>query len=497
MALPIPAQGFGFDDLVDKARVLAESDFEAPDLVPDFLRELTPEQHRSIRYQSSHSLWREDNSRIQAMMIAPGSYYTHRVRLSVLDGGSEHPIEFERDAFSYPSDELKNRIPADLGYSGFSLTVPETGGGGREQILTFAGASYFRGAGQGQQLGLAARGIAIDTGLSSGEEFPLFTEFWLERPGPDANEIKVYALLDGESITGAYRFVVQPGETTKVQVTARIFLREEVELLGLAPLTSMFFYAENSARPMGQWRPEVHDSDGLLIHDRASKEWVWRPLVNPRKLQLSYHQVAHLGGFGLMQRDRLFHSYEDPEARYDRRPSAWVEPEGEWLSGHVVLVQLPSDAETNDNVVAFWAPAQAANPDEPRNLNYQLSFGPPSISGQRLGQAVPTFFGHSTDNDEQANAYRFVIDFEGEDLAALAPDAPVVSTVQGSQGSQVLEHFVQFIEAKAMWRLSILARPAPGKTLALRAFLSLDGEPVSETWIYEYGPGNGGRRQTD
>ncbi len=497
MLLPCLAMGFGLDDVAERARVLAQSDFEAPEPVPDFLRELTPEQHRAIRFDPARSLWHDDRSRFQVMMIPPGSYYSHAVRLNVVDGERQDPIPFRRDDFAYPDDELRNRIPADLGYAGFTLTDTKPASGERAAVLMFGGASYFRGAGRDQEFGLSGRGVAIDTGLASGEEFPTFTEFWLERPGPDAEAITIYALLEGESITGAYRFALRPGETSAVTVTARLFLRDAVEQLGLAPLTSMFFYAENAAKPMGQWRPEVHDSDGLLIHDRGSGEWLWRPLVNPGKLQLSYHQVAELGGFGLMQRDRVFQSYEDPEARYDRRPSAWVEPEGDWRAGHVVLVALPTEAETNDNIVAFWVSEQRAEPDQVRELSYRVSFGPPSIPGQRLGRAVPTFFGHSNGAGEQANALRFVVDFEGEELAALAPDAPVVSTVVGGEGTEVLEHFVQFIEPKAMWRLSILARPAPGKILALRAFLSLEGKPVSETWIYEYGAGNGSRRQSD
>ena len=497
MVLPRLVSGFGFDDVAEKARALAGSGFEAPEQVPDYLRELSPSQHRSIQFKPDSSLWRQSGSKFQVMMLAPGSFYAYPVRLNIIEGDREHPVPFRREDFTYPDDDLKNRIPADLGYAGFKLTYPLTDSDTRDQFLVFGGASYFRGLGQDQRLGLSARGIAINTGLASGEEFPSFTEFWLERPEPEADSMVVFALLDGASVTGAYRFVIRPGAATRVDVTARLFFREEIEQLGLAPLTSMFFFGENSLKPMGQWRPEVHDSDGLLVHDRDSGEWLWRPLLNPKNLKLSFHRVVRLEGFGLMQRDQHFGSYEDVEFRYDLRPSAWVTTEEEWGPGHVVLVELPTEAESNDNIVAFWKPDKDFSGGETLDFSYRISFGGPAIAGQKLGRAMSTFFGSSGVSGESPNGYRFVVDFESEKLADLPPDAAVVSNVSGGDGVEILEHFVQFVEPKDMWRLSILARPEPGKVLSLRAFLSLDDTPLTETWIYELGNGNNLMRRSE
>lgn len=362
----VPAQAFEFGDVVDKARTLAEGKYEPPPEVPGFLRDLNYRDYQAIRFNPEASLWREGLSLFRVMMVPPGNFYTHTVKLNEIDATGVRPISFDKTAYSFPDDFAK-RIPADLGHAGFKLTFPLGEGTEQNQFLVFAGASYFRGVGAGNRFGLSARGIALNTGLPSGEEFPSFIEFWLERPGGSSDRIRVYGLLNGPSVSGAYRFDIQPGPTTRIDVSAELFYRSEVDQPGLAPLTSMFYYGENTGRPVGEWRPQVHDSDGLLIHDAGNGEWLWRPLVNPSRLKLSYLQVNRLGGFGLIQRDTAFHQFEDAEARYDLRPSAWVSPRPGWSNGEVVLVEIPTNSETNDNVVAFWKPAGGASKESTVN----------------------------------------------------------------------------------------------------------------------------------
>src|SRR5205085_6387853 len=156
-------------------------------------------------------------------------------------------------------------------------------------------------------------------------------------------QVTVYALLESQRATGAYRFDIVPGAETVVRVQARLYLRAaatQVATLGIAPLTSMFFSGENQPR-RGDFRPEVHDSDGLQVAT-GDGEWLWRPLQNPARMTVTSFAVRELRGFGLMQRDRTFSSYEDTEARYERRPSAWVRPLSDWGPGRVELVQLPT-----------------------------------------------------------------------------------------------------------------------------------------------------------
>ena len=482
----VPAQAFEFQEVVDKARALAGEKYESPPEVPGFLKDLGYQEYQAIRFDPEASLWREGRSRFQVMMVPPGNFHTHTVQLNEIDASGVRPISFDKSAYSFPTSDLAKRIPANLGHAGFKLTYPLGEGVEQNQFLVFAGASYFRGVAEGNRFGLSARGIAVNTGLPSGEEFPSFVEFWLERPGAGSDRMRVYGLLDGPSVSGAYRFDIQPGPTTRVDVTAELFFRKAVDLPGLAPLTSMFYYGENTQRPVGEWRPQVHDSDGLLIHDQGSNEWLWRPLVNPSRLSLNYLQVNRLGGFGLIQRDIAFHEFEDAEARYDLRPSAWITPSHDWSDGEVVLVEIPTDSETNDNIVAFWKPGQEASAGAHHQFGYSLSFGGRDLAGQDSGRVVKTFVGDGdrTGGGDEENAYRIIVDFVGGPLDKLKADAAVVSSVSGGEGAEIIEHYVEFVEAGNKWRLSMLVRPGKDDNAVLRGKLLLDDKLLTEVWTY-------------
>ncbi|WP_148862554.1 glucan biosynthesis protein G [Marinobacter fonticola] len=484
------AHAFGLADVVEMAKTKAAKAYEPPTPAPQFLRDLSYSDYQAIRFKQEASLWRQGQSRFQVMMIPPGSYYTHAVKLHEVDGEGVKSIAFDKANLIYPNDAFAKRVPADLGYAGFKLTFPLYKETVQDQFLTFGGASYFKGIGRHNRFGLSARGIAVDTGLPSGEEVPGFVEFWLERPAGGSDTMRVYGLLNGPSVTGAYRFDIHPGDSTRIDVTAELFFRDSVELLGLAPLTSMFYYGENTIRPKGEWRPQVHDSDGLLVHDGDSGEWLWRPLINPRTLRMSYLQAGKLKGFGLIQRNTKFHQFEDMEARYDQRPSAWVDVKDDWGKGDVVLVEIPTRSETNDNVVAFWWPEQRVSSGDHRTLAYTLSFGAPGIANQPTAYATQTFVGEGDriGGGNVEGAFRLIVDFKGGELDKLKPDAPVVSQVSGSEGVEVIEHFVEYSEPEKAWRLSMLARPAQDKNMSLRGFLSVEGKPLTETWTYELPP---------
>ncbi|WP_111495961.1 glucan biosynthesis protein G [Marinobacter bohaiensis] len=485
------AQAFGLEDVVDMAKARAATPYEAPAQAPQFLRDLNFSDYQAIRFKPDASLWRQGASRFQVNLFTPGSYYTHAVKLHEVDKEGVKPIEFDKSNFNYPNDAFAKRVPADLGYAGFKLTFPMHQETEQNPFLVFGGASYLQGLGRGERFGASARGIAIDTGLPSGEEVPSFVEFWLERPAGGSDTMRVYALLDGPSVTGAYRFDVHPGDSTRVDVKAQLFFRSDVELLGLAPLTSMFYYGENTVRPVGEWRPQVHDSDGLLIHDGASGEWLWRPLINPRKLRMSYLYAGDIKGFGLMQRNTDFKQFEDMEARYDLRPSAWVTTRGDWGEGQVVLVEIPTRSEVNDNIVAFWRPGKPIKAGQERTLEYTMRFGDQEIAREPTASALQTFVGEGDriGGGSVEGAYRIIVDFTGGELAKLKSDAPVVSQVSGGDGVEVIEHFVEYNEPLDAWRLSMLVKPNPEADMALRGFLSMDGKPLTETWTYELPPG--------
>ncbi|WP_455385713.1 glucan biosynthesis protein [Acidihalobacter prosperus] len=474
------AGSFGFGQVVDKARALAAQPYEAPAEVPKFLRELDHSTYRQIRFKPEHALWRAADSRFQVSLVSPGLYYRHAVKIDVVDAEGVHPIAYDRQHFEFPNQKLAQQVPADLGYAGFRLSYPLNGKNGRAGFLEFAGASNFRGVGRGNHFGLSARGIAIDTGLPSGEQFPNFVQYWLVRPDAKATAMKFYALLDGKSLTGAYQFVVYPGQPTRLQVKAVLFARKGIQQLGVAPLTSMFYYGSNTARPVGEWRPQVHDSDGLLIRN-GSGEWLWRPLLDPRKLKLDYFSTDKVRGFGLLQRDTAFADYQDAGAHYERRPSAWVTPKGDWGKGHVVLVEIPAADETNDNIVAFWTPTGQVKAGDRLSFDYGIALGGPDIAGEPMAHVAKTFVGRGGNAE---GAYRFVVDFQGGPLHGISPSASVQSVVTGQDGTRVIEHFVEYVPALGQWRLSILAKPDAGKAVELRAFLKQGENTLSETWSY-------------
>lgn len=485
------AETFSFQTVIDKARDLAAQPYHEPEQIPRFMRELNYDQYQDIRFNPDKSLWKQGQSKFQVMLMPPGLFYGHAVKINIVDGQGAKPLPFKKDLFTFTNPELEKMIPADLGYAGIKLTFPFFQPDIQNQFLVFAGASYFRGVGKDNGWGISSRGVAIDTGLPTGEEFPSFIEFWLVHPAAKSDQMMVFGLLDGPSLSGAYQFSIKPGKRTSVDVKAVLYPRNTIKLMGVAPLTSMFYYGENTSRPRGEWRSQVHDSDGLLVHN-GSGEWLWRPLINPVYLQMDYFRTDDVAGFGLLQRDTGFNDYHDLGARYEVRPSTWVKPEGKWGPGHIVLVQLPTNMETNDNIVAFWTPASAPTPNLPYHIGYNLSFGGRELADQDTGHAVNTFVGDGNiiGGGQKKGAYRLIVDFTGAGLDKLKPGAAVEGVVTGLDGTEVFEYFVEYNDLQKSWRLSMLAKPAEGKSLDVRAYLKEGDRALTETWNYRLPPDN-------
>jgi glucans biosynthesis protein len=316
--------------------------------------------------------------------------------------------------------------------------------------------------------------------MPSGEEFPYFREFWLVKPPPNAKSLVVYALLDSQSLTGAYQFTVQPGEQTTVNVDARLFVRAAIGKLGIAPLTSMFFHGENNTRIIEDFRPEVHDSDGLLVNF-GSGEWLWRPLDNPPELRISTFRTAHPRGFGLIQRDRDFDHYQDLETRPELRPSAWIAPHGDWGEGRVELVEIPTKADTNDNIVAFWVPNTTPKPGGMAAYSYSVYWYTINAQLSPSGRVVAT----RRDRGTAEGAFRFVVDFAGKKLQSLPADTVlrgVVTIASGDKSAELLDQQVVKNPVTGGWRLSFQIRPLRGDPVELRAFLDQAGNSLTETW---------------
>jgi len=473
---------FALNNVAVVAKTLAAKAFVPPRQIPDYLKQLNYDQYRDIRFDPVHALWK-DSGNFRVEFIHPGLFYNHAVAINILDREGIRRAPFSPKLFTYGQNKFSAKIPLDLGFAGFRITYPLRDKNDYNHVLVFAGASYFRAVAKYSVFGLSARGLAIDTGLPSGEEFPFFREFWIERPSKNALEMRIFALLDSKRVTGAYEFVLRPGKKTVIDVKAKLFSRQSVKELGIAPLTSMFFYGEEKPRPAGEWRPEVHDSDGLLIH-ASTGEWIWRPLVNPERLQISYFHVENPRGFGLLQRDRHFQNYEDLETRHELRPNAWIIPVGKWGKGKMKLVEVPTQKETNDNIVAYWLPANSPSPERPFEFAYKIYFQNNDPLGTPLARATATRIGQG----EKEQLRRIIVDFEGGKIKSLQEDAPLKAMISVGQEGQLVQQSLFKNRVTGGWRLAFQVKPPQGKPLELRASLQNERETLTETWSYQLAP---------
>ena len=523
---------FGLDDIDKRAKDLAAKSYVKPDsALPKALRDLSYEQYRDIRFRPERSLWHDKGLPLEVRFFHEGTFYDQPVKIHEVAGGKAREIPFSPDDFDFGGNNFDAKNIKGIGFAGFrlhfALNTPKV----KDEVLVFLGASYFRALGQGQVYGASARGLAIDTAEKSGEEFPRFTEFWIERPAVDARQFTIYGLLDSPRATGAYRFVVTPGVETEIAVKARLYLRDKVAKLGLAPLSSMYFYGENQPAERADYRPEVHDSDGLSVQTSAA-EWLWRPLVNPKRLLVTSFGANDPKGFGLQQRDRDFASYEELSTRYDRRPSVWIEPKGKWGAGRVELVQIPSPDETNDNIVAYWVPEKQPKPQEAYALEYRMLWQahretrPPMLWVAQTRRGPGFIPKHEqkpgADANSDANRIMLQIDFapppaddkaakKGEKRGAAkkaddkkspakagkgdadpssAAGAAVQAATEFDKNAELVHSRVEPNAVNGGWRLTLIfKRLDPNRPVEMRAGLTQNNQPVSETWSYILPPG--------
>jgi len=481
LGLPGVALAFGYEDVVALARADAATAYRPPaQTTPSELAQLTYDQIRDIRFRPDRALWRADRLPFELEFFHLGKYQTLPVAIHEVSPAGVRPIRFDPRDFDYGRNRLATARWGDIGLAGFRVHYRLNSPTVRDELGVFLGASYFRMLGRDQRYGLSVRGLAIDPVRGAGEEFPRFKSFWIERPAPDANTLVVYAQLDSARATGAYRFVLHPGDETVVDVKATLFLRAGVATLGIAPLTSMFSHGEDSP-PSGEFRPEVHDSDGLMIAT-GEGEWLWRPLVNPRRPLFSSFAVRELKGFGLMQRDRAFTSYEDLEARYERRPSAWIEPQGRWGPGRVELLLLHTPDETHDNVVAWWMPDTPPAPGQALELAYRIHWQGEAQQRPPKGWTMQSRLGHGYAK-LAPDEFQFVVDFAGAELDKVPEASEVEAIVTPLANARIVERNAYPNEVRGGWRMTVRAqRIDPAQPVELRAFLQQGSHALTETW---------------
>lgn len=480
---------FSFEMLVDQARLAATEDFTPPKPLGPPFDELDYDDYRNIQFREQSALWTGPHAGAVLHAYHPGWLFDGTVDLYEVEDGAARLLHFTSDDFRYYGSKFAT-LPDTIdlpGVAGFRLNAPLNAPDRYDEVVSFLGASYFRALGAGNRYGLSARGLAVNTATSESEEFPRFSAFWLERPHPDSDVVTFYARLDSESVTGAFKFVLTPGETTTIDVRTELFFRRDVQQLGVAPLTSMFLFGPNDRGRFDDYRARVHDSEAMIINSDQST--LFRVLNNPPRLANSYFSAQSPQSFGLVQRHRAFDDYLDAGAHYELRPTLMVEPMGDWGKGMIRLIEIPSDLEANDNIVAFWVPEGDFAAGDSLSIAYRLHWGmnPPGAE-PKLAQISRTLAGHGgvSGVKPQTDRRKFVIDFEGEPLGELQADVAVTAQVNVTGGS-VAEQVLQKVEGyDQLWRLVIEVVAENDATVELRADLVNGDHALTETWVYQW-----------
>ncbi|AZD27193.1 glucan biosynthesis protein G [Pseudomonas chlororaphis] len=477
---------FNLDDVSAKAKDLAGQKYEAPrSNLPNEFREMKFADYQKIRFLPEKAEWAKQKTPFKLSFYHQGMHFDTPVKINEITANTVEEIKYDSTRFDFGDLKFDPKATEQLGYAGFRVLYPINKADKQDEIMTMLGASYFRVVGKGHVYGLSARGLAIDTALPSGEEFPRFTEFWIQQPKPTDKHLVIFALLDSPRATGAYRLTLRPGSDTIVDVKAKMFLRDKVGKLGIAPLTSMFLFGANQPSKVLNYRRELHDSSGLSIH-AGNGEWIWRPLNNPKHLAVSNFSVENPRGFGLLQRGRDFSHYEDLDDRYDKRPSAWIEPKGDWGKGTVDLVEIPTADETNDNIVAFWSPEKQPEPGQAFDFAYRLHWTMDEASLHSPDSAWVEQTLRSTGDVKQSNLIRqpdgsvaYLVDFEGPSLAALPEDTEVRSQVSVGDNAELVENSVRYNPETKGWRLTLRMKiKDPSKSTEMRAALVKNATPA-------------------
>jgi glucans biosynthesis protein len=468
-----------FNVLRQRASDMAKREYTQtpPPKLPEALESIDYDQYQRVQFRPEAGPWHDKGLYFDLRFFSRGYIFRDAVKLHLIEPEVERDVQYTASMFDYPTLQLRNPLPDGLDFAGFKVLYRNAMMKSWSEVASFLGATYFRIVGKGLRYGASARALAVDTGEAAGEEFPRLTEFWIQAPEPQASHLEVMALVDSPSVAGACRFIFNVADQTSTEVEVSFFPRGKRKF-GIAPLTSMFLVGENRTRYVPDFRPEVHDSDGLLVIGVKGQR-LWRPLENPEKRhRITRFPLPGITGFGLMQRDRTFQSYEDLEGRYDLRPSLWIEPLTSWGEGTLELVEIPSPVEYNDNIVAYWVPTRNIAANDELRFRYRLTalVEEPKAS---LLRVTATRVTPAAGKKPQ----RFVVDFEGATLD-LSSDASVRPQCT-ARGGEVKNLKASLNQITGGWRVIFDVEPHEGEPKDIRLYLEAGGKPVSETWVQE------------
>ncbi len=470
---------FSLEALRARAAEMAQHAYTPRPEIPQAWRDLSYDEYRHIWFDDDNALWARSNRPQRVDFFPPGLYYPHPVTVNIVEQGLARPVLFDLDLFDRTDKAPDLPVDNTLGFSGFRLREELEKPGTFQEYMVFQGASYFRAHAKGQVYGVSARGLALKTGDAEGEEFPDFTDFWIETPEPGGHFTRIHALLDSPSTTGVMSFEINGTDTITTRVEARLYPRVPLGHAGIAPLTSMFFFDETNRDRFSDFRPAVHDNDGLLIYNGAG-EMLWRPLANPKDLQVSSFVDQNPRGFGLMQRPRDPEDFADFEAHYHKRPSVWVTPHEDWGPGVVRLVEIPTNREIFDNIVAYWRPHTPLQPGQEHKFTYSLRWGTEPAHDRSLARITNTRMGKR----DFEPGYVATIDFADHPAFAEGLDGITIFT-STSRGS-ISDGILQPNPGTGGFRLGFTFDPGDAGSSEMRVQLLRDSKSISEVWLYRW-----------
>jgi glucans biosynthesis protein len=480
-----PPEPFDFEHLREQAKGLAARPYEPTTIrFPDILERIDYDAYQQIQFRPDRSLWDDGKGPYPIQLFHLGRYFKAPVMIHLVSDGTAREILYSPEFFTFGEAQFASHLPEDMGFAGFRVMNRDA----KTDWLAFLGAAYFRSSGALDQYGMSTRGIAIDVALPTPEEFPRFTQFWLEPSEDDPDALVIYALMDGPSIAGAFRIEAAKRDSVIMEVRADLFPRADIKRMGVAPLTSMFWYSETNRHQAADWRPEIHDSDGLALWT-GSGERIWRPLNDPHTVMTNSFTDRDPRGFGLLQRDRHFYNYEDDGVFYGRRPSVWVEPLEPWGKGAIQLVEIPTDDEIHDNIVAYWLPEEPVKAGSEWSFRYRLHWVAEEPYPPAAGRVIATRLGRGgvPGLPRPKDKKKFVIDFAGGPLEELRKRDPVKPVISASRGTIDNDYALQVVGTKN-WR-AFFDLKADGKApVDLRCYLRLGDRTLTETWLYQYIP---------
>jgi glucans biosynthesis protein len=471
---PVP---FAADTVVRQAVELAAKPFKEPEAppLPSLLSGLTFDQYASIRRVPGTAIWSGEKLGFSLEPLHRGFVYTTPIAINIVENGFAQKVLYESADFDFG----KLQPPAVLGDLGFSgLRILKSSDQGFEDAAIFQGASFYRARARAQAFGVTARGLAIRTGDEPGEEFPLFREFWIEKPNPAANTLTIHALLDSASVTGAFRFTLRPLETTIIDTEMTLIARVAVDKLGFGAMAAVYLFSGLDHRRADDVRAAVYESTGLQIL-AGSGEWLWRPVSNRETLQISAFSDLNPRGFGLLQRTRSFDAFYDDATHWELKPTLWIEPIGDWGEGDLRLLEIPAASEANENVVAQWRPKAGMAAGTSLSIAYRQfwCWSPPS--SPRLATCV------SSRSGKIGNRQRFAVEMAGDLFADPQKAAAASADVHASPGKIESVRLFPYKDRRSV-RVVFDLDPGSEAYSELRLTLSVDNQAASETWLYRW-----------